>query len=394
MRQVLRLHISKWQMALVLCATALGMVCLGLPAMLYNDAQQLVEHEHRLFDDKFLVLNKKISMMHTIGLGQSGFSTQDIDSLRHVKGIEKVGAFENNAFEIWAEADFGAGQVVRTELFLESVEDEFIDDPPPGWFWSVGQKEVPILVPTDYLALYNFGFAPGQNLPGISKDLAKQSRFTLYISGNGQQMSFEGRIAGFSDRIETILTPKSFLSWANDYFAPEQKERPKRVIVQAKESVALQQEMAEQGYETNKEKLQSVRFQELVNQVLAGASLVGLFLVLLALGSFILFSTLLVTRSKERLQALFLLGFNRKQLAKALGQKLMVFPVLSLIIALPAALWLRLILIEDLQVFMGSTASRIPWDGIWVMVSLLLLYGSAAWLDMWRQLSKMEKPGI
>jgi hypothetical protein len=391
MRKVLQLHISNWQVALVLLASALGMICLGLPMMLYSDAQQMIEHEHRLFDDKFLVLNKKVGMLHTLGLSQTGFTEEEMDNLKTVKGIERVGSFENNAFELWAEADFGGGQVVRTEMFLEGVEDEFIDDPPAGWFWNEGQTEVPIMVPTDYLALYNFGFAPGQNLPGISKDLAKQSRFTLYVSGHGKQMNFEGRIAGFSDRIETILAPKSFLSWANHYFAPEAKFKPKRVIVKASESVALQQKMAEQGYETNKERLQSVRFQQLVKQILGAATGIGVALILLALGSFILFSTLLITRSQERLHSLFLLGFSRKQLAILMGRKLLVFPVIAFLIALPAAIAIRWAIVSVLGVFMGQ-ASMVPdLFSIAGMVLILLIYLALAMVDMWRQITVIER---
>ena len=392
MRKALQQHISLWQIAMVLFASILGMVCLGLPMMLLKDANQLVQHEHRLFDDAFLVLNKRVSMLHTIGLGNVGFSPQEIDSLSHIQGIQKVGTFENNAFQIWAEADFGGANVVRTELFLEGVEDEFIDQPPAGWFWSVGQSEVPIMVPTDYLALYNFGFAPGQNLPGISKDLAKQSKFTLYVSGQGKQMQFEGRIAGFSDRIETILAPKAFLQWANQYFASESKQRPKRVIVKANESVALQQEMSARGYETNKERLQSVRFQQLVRQGMGAAYGLGICMVLLAIGSFILFSNLLITRSRERIYTLFLLGYSRKTLAFMMARKVLIFPIVSFLIAVPASAWLRWMIIQDLRVFIGEVSVWPSVIAVLGMLCLLAIYLTVAVVDMWRQLTRIELP--
>jgi len=392
MRKALQQHISLWQICMVLFASTLGMVCLGLPMMLFKDASQLVQHEHRLFDDAFLVLNKRVTMFNTIGLGSVGFNPQEIDSLSHIKGIQKVGTFDHNAFQIWAEADFGGANVVRTELFLEGVDDEFIDQPPAGWFWSEGQSEVPIMVPTDYLALYNFGFAPGQNLPGISKDLAKQSKFTLYVSGQGKQMQFEGRIAGFSDRIETILAPKSFLQWANQYFASESKQRPKRVIVKANESIALQQEMSARGYETNKEKLQSVRFQQLVRQVMGAAYGLGICMVLLAIGSFILFSNLLITRSRERIQTLFLLGYSRKKLAYLMARKVLIFPIVSLLVALPVAAWLRWNIIQDVRVFIGEVSAWPSVSAILGMLCLLAVYLTVAVLDLWRQLTRIERP--
>ncbi len=392
MRRILQQEISKWQIALVLTASMLGMVCMGLPMMLADDAQQMLQHEHRLFDDKFLVLNKRVSMMHAIGLGNLGFSANELDSLRKVKGVEKVGSFSNNAFEIWAEADFGGAQVVRTQLFLEAIDDEFIDDPPADWFWSVGQQEVPIMVPTDYLALYNFGFAPGQNLPGISKDLAKQSAFKLHVTGNGKSMQLDGRIAGFSDRIETILTPKSFLSWANAQFAPQVVDAPKRVVVKAAESVALQQQMMEFGYETNKERLQSVRFQQLVRQVLTSLVFVGIVLVLLAVGSFILFSTLLVTRSESRLRTMFLLGYSRKELAVLTGKRVLLFPAIAFVLAFPSALALRWMIVGELRVFIGEVSFWPGWWPLLGMFGVLLLFAAAAVADMWRQLTIIQRP--
>jgi hypothetical protein len=392
MRKILQQEISKWQIALVMLASILGMVCMGLPMMLADDATQMLQHEHRLFDEKFLVLNKRVTVMNTLGVGDTGFSPAEVDSLRRVKGVEKVGTFESNAFEIWAEANFGGAQVLRTQMFLEGVEDEFIDDPPPGWFWSEGQEEVPIMVPTDYLALYNFGFAPGQNLPGISKDLARQSTFTLNVSGNGKHAEFVGRIAGFSDRIETILAPKSFLIWANAQFAPHVDETPKRVIVKAAESVALQSTMMDRGYETNKERLQSVRFQQLVRQAMGSFAILGMVLLLLAIGSFILFSTLLVTRSEQRLQTLFLLGYTRRELALLVGRKVLIFPVIAFVLAVPTALFLRWCIVNQLRVFIGDISWWPGWLSLLGMLVVLVVFATFALLDMWRQLTLIQRP--
>jgi hypothetical protein len=205
-------------------------------------------------------------------------------------------------------------------------------------------------------------------------------------------MQFEGRIAGFSDRIETILAPKSFLQWANQYFASESKQRPKRVIVKANESIALQQEMSARGYETNKEKLQSVRFQQLVRQVMGAAYGLGICMVLLAIGSFILFSNLLITRSRERIQTLFLLGYSRKKLAYLMARKVLIFPIVSMLVAVPVAAWLRWNIIQDVRVFIGEVSAWPSASAILGMLCLLAVYLTVAVLDLWRQLTRIERP--
>jgi hypothetical protein len=135
-----------------------------------------------------------------------------------------------------------------------------------------------------------------------------------------------------------------------------------------------------------------VRFQQLVKQAMGALTAIGITLLLLAVGSFILFSTLLVTRSEQRLRTLFLLGYSRKELALLVGKKLLLFPVLAFLLALPSALLLRWMIVQELQVFIGTTSF---WPGILPllgMVGLLVLFALVASFDMWRQLTQIQKP--
>jgi hypothetical protein len=115
-------------------------------------------------------------------------------------------------------------------------------------------------------------------------------------------------------------------------------------------------------------------------------------MVLLAIGSFILFSNLLITRSRERIQTLFLLGYSRKMLAYLMARKVLIFPIVSLLVALPVAAWLRWNIIQDVRVFIGEVSAWPSASAILGMLCLLAVYLTVAVLDLWRQLTRIERP--
>ena len=54
----------------------------------------------------------------------------------------------------------------------------------------------------------------------------------IRISGDGRREVFKGNIVGFSNRLNTILVPETFMRWANESFAPGTKSEPSRLIVE------------------------------------------------------------------------------------------------------------------------------------------------------------------
>lgn len=49
-----------------------------------------------------------------------------------------------------------------TYLFFESVPDRFLDVDSQAWHYEPGSRDIPIVIPRNYLNLYNFGFARSQ----------------------------------------------------------------------------------------------------------------------------------------------------------------------------------------------------------------------------------------
>lgn len=121
--------------------------------------------------------------------------------------------------------------ILSSELFFESVPDEFVDVSLKDWKYDEGSREVPIILPRTYINMYNFGFAQSRSLPKISDGLIGMIDFRIYIHGNGHQDEYKGNVIGFSNRLNTILVPQKFMDWSNKYYSPAEKSNPTRLIM-------------------------------------------------------------------------------------------------------------------------------------------------------------------
>ena len=70
----------------------------------------------------------------------------------------------------------------RTDMFLESMNADFIDTVPPNFKWQPGQETVPLIFSSDFLEIYNV-FAPAQGLPQISPQTITSVNIILECAG-------------------------------------------------------------------------------------------------------------------------------------------------------------------------------------------------------------------
>lgn len=125
-----------------------------------------------------------------------------------------------------------AGIHLSTDMFFESVPDEFVDIKLDKWHFDEETHTIPIIIPRNYLNLYNFGFAQSRSLPKLSEGLMGLIQMDIMMRGNGRVEQYKGNIVGFSNRLNTILVPQSFMNWANKNFAPDAEAQPARLIIE------------------------------------------------------------------------------------------------------------------------------------------------------------------
>ena len=274
---------SPLQLWIALIGSGIGLLILMLGMQLWIDVRSLMQEKELLRGD-YLVISKKVNLLHTLG-GAPTFDQGEIAALNDLKSVDDVGAFLPSKFkasmELSASIAGFSGQLMKTDLFFEAVPNRFLDVSTQEWQWKPGMKTVPVVVPAEFIKQYNHGFASGQNMPVIPENMLKSIQFDLEVSGNGKTAQFRGSIAGFSNRIQAILVPNSFMEYANTTFADGAAPRPGRLILHADNpaSPELLQFLQSKDYELNQEKMKAGQSQLLLELLLMLVVTLGLFII-------------------------------------------------------------------------------------------------------------------
>jgi hypothetical protein len=298
----------------------IGLFILFISIQLYFDLINITNNDKEIFQKDYIVINKKISLLNTMKFLSTGFSEEEIENLRKQDFVEKVGLITPNRYKVGAYTD-GTEDFPEfyAEMFFESVPDEYMDIDNKEWHWDQQSAYIPIVIPRDYLKLYNFGFAQSQNLPQISEDIASKAMADFIIEGRGQKLRLKGKIVGFTDRINSILVPQSFMEWANQKLGRTTKSKsPSRLILVCKDpaSPSFTKYLSDNNYEANLQQTKSSRLNTLLQIILSIVLIIGLLIVLLAFMVFIVSFKLMVSKVSDSIKKLLFIGYHYTNLAK------------------------------------------------------------------------------
>ena len=310
--KLLRQHISPFQLIGFILANLIGMVVILLGVQFYSDIQAIYNGEDSFMKDDYVIINKKTSMMSSLLGGANGFTDNEMNDLRRQAFIEDVGMFTPSEYEVSASFHMRGITKFSTEMFFESVPDKFIDVKSDKWRYTEGDTRIPIILPQNYLDLYNFGFAQSKNLPKISESLLGILTLRISITGNGRNDVYDGKIVGFSSRINTILVPESFMLWANGEYSNNAKVTPARLILQVNNPTdeKLTTYLSEHNYMTDTEKLDASKTTFMLRVIIGVVLAIGAVICLLSFFILALSIYLLVQKNSEKIQNLLLLGYT------------------------------------------------------------------------------------
>lgn len=310
--KLLRRHISVSQFAGFTFANLFGMLIVLLGYQFYCDVLPVFTAQDSFMKSDYLIISKKIGTASTLSGRSNTFTAAEHDELAAQKFVKRTGRFTSTEYKVDAHMGVGGQSVLSSELFFESVPDDFVDVPLNGWNFVPGSKEVPIILPRTYINMYNFGFAQSHSLPKISEGLASMIDFRIYIHGNGHQDEYKGKVIGFSNRLNTILVPQAFMDWSNDYYAPENESAPTRLIVEAgnptDENIAKY--LDKHGYEVDEDKLQSEKTAYFLKMMVTVVMSIGGIISILSFYILMLSIYLLVQKNTTKLENLLLIGYS------------------------------------------------------------------------------------
>lgn len=388
--KLLRHHISVAQLAGFFLANLCGMVIVLLGIQFYNDVLPVFTQSDSFLKKDYIVVSKKVSTLGSF-LGRSNqFSNGDIEEVKEQPFTESVGPFTSSHFQVSAGLGI-EGIQMSTAMFFESVPDEFVDIETDKWRFTPGDGTIPIIIPRNYLNLYNFGFAQSRSLPQISEGLMGTISLDIHISGKGKRDNYKGRIVGFSNRLNTILVPDAFMKWANTQYAEGKQKGPSRLIIEVNNStdVRIARFFEDKGYETENDKLDNGKAAWFLRIIVGIVLSVGLVISILSLYILMLSIFLLLQKNTTKLENLLLIGYSTRKVAFPYQAMTVLLNALVLVLSTVIVILVRHIY-SNLMDEMGlSIDTGAPWLAIGAGIILFLIVSAINTTLIYRKMKSL-----
>lgn len=373
--KLLRQHISVGQLTGFFLANLFGMMIVLLSIQFYRDTLPIFTQGDSFMKKNYIIATKRISTLGSFTGKSNTFSPKEIEEMKEQPFTESVGAFTPSLFKVSAGLGMQeAGIHLSTEMFFESVPDEYVDVNLDKWHFDETSPIIPIIIPRNYLNLYNFGFAQSRSLPKLSEGLMNLIQMDIMLRGNGRTEQFKGKIVGFSNRLNTILVPQTFMDWANKSFAPGKEAQPSRLIVEVKNptDTAISNYFQQNRYETEGDSLDAGKttyFLRLITGIVMG---VGLFISILSFYILMLSIFLLLQKNTVKLENLLLIGYSPNRVALPYNILTIVLNLSVLLLSVSGVAWIRSYYTEIISTIFPQleTESLLP---CWITGSVLFL---------------------
>ena len=374
--KLLRQHISVGQLTGFFLANLFGMMIILLSIQFYQDVLPFFTQGDSFMKKEYIIATKKISTLGSLTGKSNTFSPKDIEEMKEQPFTENVGVFTPSLFKVSAGLGMQkAGIHLSTEMFFESVPDEYVDVNLDKWLFDKETRVIPIIIPRNYLNLYNFGFAQSRSLPKLSEGLISMIQMDITLRGNGRVEQFKGQIAGFSNRLNTILVPQTFMDWANTSFAPGKVAHPSRLIVEVKNptDTAISDYFRQKHYETEGDSLDAGKttyFLRLIVGIVLG---VGLFISILSFYILMLSIFLLLQKNTTKLESLLLIGYSPNKVALPYQLLTVGLNVIVLVLSIGLVSWLRSYYIDSIRLLFPQLETGSLWAAISMGILLFIV---------------------
>ena len=135
--KLLRQHISIGQLAGFFLANLFGMMIVLLSVQFYKDVIPVFTEGDSFMKKDFIIATKKISTLGSFAGKSNTFTAEDITDLKKQPFTKTIGAFTPSQFKVSAGLGMQeAGIHLSTDMFFESVPDEFVDIKLDKWHFD------------------------------------------------------------------------------------------------------------------------------------------------------------------------------------------------------------------------------------------------------------------
>jgi hypothetical protein len=319
----------------------------------------------------FLTVSKRVTNANMGQPEQTVFQPAETDALRKAPEVEDLGVVQAVRPKSYMSINIAPGAGMSTIMVLESVPDRFMDARTGNWSWKPGNPDVPIILSSSFLSLYNYAFAPSQGLPQLPEESIRIIPLKLEIGDAATGQTFTAHIVGFSDRITSVLVPESFVNAMN---AGGGEGAASRVILKVKDpsSAEFASFLETRGYVTNSEMLRWSRMRAIVQSVALVTGIFAVVLLGISLLVFVLFIELTVARAKDSVSLLQQLGYSPDMLRRFLMKRFMPLLGTAVSVALIVALAVQA-LARNQGTNAGLHLPLVPGWPFWAVVIAVLV---------------------
>lgn len=385
--KLLRQHISGLQLLGFFLANLLGMLIVLLALQFYRDVRPVFSQDDGVINNDYLILSKKIS---AIGFGTTSFSDSEIKEIEKQPFTKRIGTFTASQYKVSCSMGIDGVANFGTQMYFESVPDNFVDTDKSQWKYDENSDFVPIILPRSYLTIYNFGFAQSRSLPKLSEGVISMIDMMVILRGDAKERRMRGKVIGFTNRLNTILVPESFMQWSNQEFAPNADIEPTRLIVEVGNPTddRIAKFIQKHGYDIDEDKLQAGKATYFLKVM--SAIVMGVGLLISALSFFILMLSiyLLVQKNTVKLQNLLLIGYSPARVSLPYQLLTIGMNALVLLMALGILYWLRSQYMEMLWAMFPSIEETSMWPAYVLGGILFLLVSVLNVIAIRRKVSK------
>ncbi|MES2555064.1 MAG: hypothetical protein V4604_02885 [Bacteroidota bacterium] len=379
-RKLLFRHQEKTQLVIAIIGAFLGMTFL-LTSIHYLIKVNEFGEGAEILGPNTIIVQKKVSTSNTLNIAKSDFTMRELENLRKEPFIIDVQPVETNNFDVSFETADKLVPRFRSDVFIQTVDPDFLDVKSDKWKWKEGDSIVPIIMPRDFLVMLNT-FMSASGIPQVSDELAMDIKFKFTLSNETEKEWRNVRIIGFTNEVSSILVPQSFMRWANDKYGIDDNQRITQIMISGKESeFGLVEEMLKTKHlESRNGQMVIGRLKSMVGTlilIVLGISVIAVFVSGLVL---IQYLQLLLSKNTYEVRTLLRLGYSPKLLTrhfflyftKVFG----IVATLSLISFVLFKFWLDT-LFEEGGLYIGTTftatsiGSLVAAYGIFAFVSYL-----------------------
>ncbi len=265
-----------------------------------------------------IIVQKKVTNASSLNLTKTDFSLNELDKMRKEPFIAEIQPVTSNNFDISFETSDPLVPYFRTDVFIQTVDQRFLDIKTDKWHWKEGDEYVPMIMPREFLVMLNT-FMSASGITQISDDLVKEVKFKFKLWNDSIQEHVNVRIIGFTNEVSSILVPASFMKFGNDKYSDGTNQKITQVMISGKENQfgLVEDLLTKKGLESKNAQMVVGRLKSVVGTlffVVLGISIIAV----LASGLVLIqYMQLLISRNAYEVRTLLRVGYHPKNIIKS-----------------------------------------------------------------------------